>query len=172
LVKFQSILICSTATAARTPSITKATSTDFSLACDTTPKYGMTLWTSGGALELTKCQHHLMQWNCMMAGSPMVETGTNPNHSIELTSPVGDKLMINQLGCGTSYKTLGAFVKPLQHQQPQYRALLTKARAPSHQTSGHELLQSTTSACSFAALGILSQSVTFQKASFKPFKNP
>jgi exonuclease III len=86
------------------------------------------LWTSGGALELSKCQYHLMQWNFTMAGAPILETGTDPENHIELTGPTGDTLVITQLGCGTSYKTLGALVEPLQHQQTQYRSLLKNAR--------------------------------------------
>jgi hypothetical protein len=84
------------------------------------------LWTSGGALELTKCQYHVMDWNSTIAGSPILNTGTDDNH-INLTSPVSDELCIKQLGCGTSYKTLGAFVEPLQHQATEYKYLLSKA---------------------------------------------
>ena len=50
------------------------------------------------------------------------------DQSIDLVSPFGETLCIRQLGCGQSYKTLGAFVKPLQHQQTQYRYLLKNAR--------------------------------------------
>jgi hypothetical protein len=67
------------------------------------------LWTSGGALELTKCQYYLMDWDFTIAGAPILNTGTNDNH-IDLISPVGDELCIKQLGCGTLYKTLGIFV--------------------------------------------------------------
>ena len=85
------------------------------------------LWTSGGALELTKCQYHLMSWNHTMHGEPILETGLS-DQSINLVSPFGETLCIRQLGCGQSYKTLGAFVEPLQHQQTQYRYLVKKAR--------------------------------------------
>jgi hypothetical protein len=85
------------------------------------------LWTSGGALELTKCQFHLMSWNHTVHGDPILETGLS-DQSIDLESPFGEKLCIRQLGCGQSYKTLGAFVEPLQHQQTQYRYLLNKGR--------------------------------------------
>jgi hypothetical protein len=84
------------------------------------------LWTSGGALELTKCQYHLMDWNFTIAGAPILNTGTDDNH-VALISPTGNELRIEQLGCGTSYKTLGAFVEPLQHQSTEYKYLLSKA---------------------------------------------
>jgi hypothetical protein len=84
------------------------------------------LWSSGGALELTKCQYHLMDWDFTIAGAPILNTGTNDNH-IHLISPVGNELRIKQLGCGTSYKTLGVFVEPLQHQSTEYKYLLSKA---------------------------------------------
>jgi hypothetical protein len=70
-----------------------------------------------------------MDWNFTIAGTPIVDTGTNHNH-IQLISPVGDELSIKQLGCGISYKTLGAFVKPLQHQS---------TKAPSTNTSSPKL---------------------------------
>jgi hypothetical protein len=76
------------------------------------------LWTSGGALELTKCQYHLMDWNFTIVGAPILNTGTDDNH-IDLISPVGNELRIKQPGCGTLYKILGAFVEPLQHQSPE-----------------------------------------------------
>ena len=59
--------------------------------------------------------------------------GTHPRNrvsdqSIDLLSPFGETLCIRQLGCGQSYKTLGAFVEPFQHQQTQYRYLFKTAR--------------------------------------------
>jgi hypothetical protein len=59
------------------------------------------LWTSRGALELTKCQYHLMDWNFTIAGAPILNTRTNDNH-IDLISPVGDELRINELSCRSS----------------------------------------------------------------------
>jgi hypothetical protein len=85
------------------------------------------LWTSGGALEIAECQYHLMGWNFTIAGTPILDTGTNNNH-IKMISPVGDELCIKQLGCSTSYKTLGAFFKPLQHQSTKHKYLLSKAK--------------------------------------------
>jgi hypothetical protein len=85
------------------------------------------LWTSGGALKLTKCQYHLMQWNSTLSGTPILDTGSSDT-PIDLISPIGKQLRIKQLGCGQSYKTLGAFVEALQHQRTQYRSLLKKAR--------------------------------------------
>jgi hypothetical protein len=85
------------------------------------------LWTSGGALKLTKCKYHLMDWNYTIAGTPILGTGTMEDH-IKLISPVGDKLCIKQLGCSTSYKTLGAFIEPFQHQSTKYKYLLSEAK--------------------------------------------
>jgi hypothetical protein len=84
------------------------------------------LWTSRGALELTKCQYHLMDWNFTIAGAPILNTGTTGDNHINLISPVGDELRIKQLSCGSSYKTLGVFVEPLQHQSMEYKYLLSK----------------------------------------------
>jgi hypothetical protein len=84
------------------------------------------LWTSGGALELTKCQYHLIDWNFTGGGSPIQDTGYS-DIPIDLLSPHGQTLRIKQLNCGQSYKTLGTYVEPLQHQQAQYRYLLKLA---------------------------------------------
>jgi hypothetical protein len=89
------------ATVVRMQSPMKTTATESSLECATAHSYG--------ALELTKCQYHLMDWDFTIAGAPILNTGTNDNH-IDLISPVGDELCIKQLGCGTLYKTLGIFV--------------------------------------------------------------
>ena len=69
-----------------------------------------------------------MHWNFTMAGVPILETGVHGSNQIELPSPFGSTLRIKQLGCGTLYKTLGAFVEPLQHQQTQYHSLLKNVR--------------------------------------------
>jgi hypothetical protein len=85
------------------------------------------LWTSGGTLELTKCQYHLIEWAFTMSGAPMLQTNQT-NKPIELTSQIRRLLPIKQLKVGTSYKTLGTFVEPMQHQKTQYRSLLKKAK--------------------------------------------
>jgi hypothetical protein len=117
-------------------------------------------WTIGGALELTKCQYHLMNWDFTIACAPILNTGTNNNH-INLISPVGDELRIKQLGCGTSYKTLGAFLEPLQHQSTKYKYLQSKATlwrlAPANTTTPG----STASASFFKASAMVSQSSTW-----------
>jgi hypothetical protein len=75
----------------------------------------------------TKCQYHLIEWAFTMSGAPILQT--HPfNKPIELLSPVGQTLPIKQLRMGTSYKTLGAFIKPMQHQKTQYGSLLKKSR--------------------------------------------
>jgi hypothetical protein len=53
---------------------------------------------------------------------------STPSSPLNIISPRGQTLWIKQLHSGQSYKTLGAFVEPFQHQKTHYRHLLKKSK--------------------------------------------
>ncbi|KAI2491614.1 hypothetical protein MHU86_22931 [Fragilaria crotonensis] len=97
-------------------------------------QYNAQLWTnllsaSGGALEISKCSCHVVQWQFSQNGSPVfkpvVQTSsikvevtdpiTNVTHSVKLLSPY------------QAHKTLGHHKDPAGTQQAQFRELKAKS---------------------------------------------
>jgi hypothetical protein len=85
------------------------------------------LWTSGGALALSKCQYHLMEWMFTITGKPIFRPGKH-GKAVKLKALDGTNTLITYL----SYKTLGAHREPAQYQRKQFRELLNKSRKHSH----------------------------------------
>ena len=86
-----------------------------------------TLWSSGGALSLGKCQYHLMHWLFSASGAPVLHGGKFGD-PICIRNADGTEATIKQLPVGQSYKTLGAHVEPMQHQKTHYNTLLAKSK--------------------------------------------
>jgi hypothetical protein len=84
-----------------------------------------TLWTSGGAPALSKCQYHLMEWMFTISGKPILRHGKHGN-PVQLLALDGTITPIKQLFVGESYKTLGTHREPSQSQRTQFRDLLAK----------------------------------------------
>jgi hypothetical protein len=76
-----------------------------------------TLWSSGGALSLGKCQNHLMHWLFLASGAPVLHGGKFGN-PICIRNADGTKATIKQLPVRQSYKTLGAHVNPCNTKRP------------------------------------------------------
>jgi hypothetical protein len=89
-----------------------------------------TLWTSGGALALSKCQYHLMEWKFAITGKPILRPGKH-GKAIKLKALDGTDTLITQLSVSQPYKTLGAHREPAQYQRKQFRALLNKSKKDS-----------------------------------------
>jgi hypothetical protein len=92
------------------------------------------LWTdllgaSGGALELSKCSCHILQWKFSLSGAPVLvplfspqdasitvwDSHTNVSQSMEI------------LPVYTAHKTLGHYKAPIGNQKEQYRQLKEKS---------------------------------------------
>jgi hypothetical protein len=86
-----------------------------------------TLWASSGALSLGKCQYHLMEWQFVMSGAPVLQGGKFGD-PVCIKSADGTPSHIKQLPVGQSYKTLGAHIEPMQHQKTHFDTLLAKAK--------------------------------------------
>jgi hypothetical protein len=86
-----------------------------------------TLWTSGGALALSKRQYHLMEWMFTISGKPILRHGKHGN-PVQLLALDGTITPITQLSVGESYKTLGTHREPAQSQRKQFQELLSKSK--------------------------------------------
>jgi hypothetical protein len=67
-----------------------------------------TLWTSGGALALSKCQYHLMEWMFTITGKPILCPGKH-GKAVKPKALNGTNTLITQLSVSQLYKTLGAY---------------------------------------------------------------
>ena len=92
------------------------------------------LWTnllsaSGGALEITKCSCHAMQWQFTGTGSPILVSIANSNlHPIRVTDPISKATHTIKLSSPyQSHKTLGHHKDPAGTQKAQYKALKEKS---------------------------------------------
>jgi hypothetical protein len=83
-----------------------------------------TLWASGGALSLGKCQYLLMEWRFAMSVAPVLQGGKFGD-PICIQSADGTPSLIKQFPVGQSYKTL-------QHQKTHFNTLLAKAKLHFH----------------------------------------
>jgi hypothetical protein len=86
-----------------------------------------TLWASGGALSLGKCQYHLMERRFALSGAPVLQDGKFRD-PLCIKNADGTPSHIKQLPLGQSYKTLGAHIEPMQHQKTHFNTLLAKAK--------------------------------------------
>jgi hypothetical protein len=86
-----------------------------------------TLWTSGGALALSKCQYHIMEWMFTVTGKPILRPGKH-GKAVKLKALDGSDTLITQLLVSQPYKTLGAYREPAQYQRKQFRDLLNKSK--------------------------------------------
>ena len=87
------------------------------------------LTASGGALELSKCSNHILQWQFSMQGAPVFV----PKHSAEeATIEVreynnDDVQQLSVLPAFVAHKTLGHYKDPAGTQREQYRQLKKKS---------------------------------------------
>jgi hypothetical protein len=87
-----------------------------------------TLWTSGGALALSKCQYHLMEWMFTITGKPILRPGKH-GKAVQLKALDGrTNTLITQLLVSQPYKTLRAHREPAQYQRKQFHELLNKSK--------------------------------------------
>jgi len=87
------------------------------------------LTASGGALELSKCSNHILQWQFSMQGAPVLV----PKHSAEeVTIKVREYnddgvQQLSVLPAFVAHKTLGHYKDPAGTQREQYRQLKKKS---------------------------------------------
>jgi hypothetical protein len=87
------------------------------------------LHASGGALELSKCSNHIIQWQFSMQGAPVLV----PKHSeADVSLTVWDRQAdeahtLQVLPAYTSHKTLGHYKDPAGTQSEQFRQLKKKS---------------------------------------------
>ena len=87
------------------------------------------LGASGGALELSKCSCHLMEWKFGKSGDPVL-VGTRPSvHSpVAVRDPLTqEEQVLTFLSPYTAHKTLGHYKEPAGTQREQYRNLWQKS---------------------------------------------
>jgi hypothetical protein len=88
------------------------------------------LGASGGALELSKCSCHLLNWNFSARGDPVLaSTRQSLQQPIEVVvDPLTqDTQVLNFLPPHTAHKTLGHFKEPAGTQQAQFHQLRQKS---------------------------------------------
>ncbi len=86
-----------------------------------------TLWTSGGALALSRCQYHLMEWMFTVSRKPILGAGKQ-GKAVKPQALNSTNTLIMQLSVSQPYKTLGAYSEPAQYQPKQFRNLLNKSK--------------------------------------------
>ena len=92
------------------------------------------LWTnllsaSGGALRISKCSCHLMQWKFTGPGSPILVSAANSMQTqVTIIDPITKATHpIKLLSPYQSHKTLGHYKDPAGTQKAQFRALKDKS---------------------------------------------
>ena len=86
------------------------------------------LWSSGGALELSKCSYHLLHWNFSLSGAPLLQDLSHTEHpplSIQ-TARRDQGYIIPYRNPYQAHKTLGHYKEPAGTQRAQFRHLLEK----------------------------------------------
>ena len=83
------------------------------------------LWTSGGALEQTKCSYHLIhtEWNAK--GLPYLSATTTAPPLI-LKKPNGQETKVTQLSNYQAHRTLGCYIEPAMTMHTQTKVLRSK----------------------------------------------
>jgi exonuclease III len=87
------------------------------------------LSASGGALELTKCSCHMIQWQFTNQGSPVLVPSNSSNPlQVNVTDP-HTKIhhQVQMLSPYAAHKTLGHYKEPAGTQNPQFQALKKKS---------------------------------------------
>ena len=86
------------------------------------------LWTSGGALELTKCSYHAVHWAFSGYGSAYMEPKPEAP-PMELASAIeeNNKITVKRLRPNEAHKTLGHHKEPSGDQKEQERAIKNKS---------------------------------------------
>ncbi|KAI2506079.1 hypothetical protein MHU86_8310 [Fragilaria crotonensis] len=89
------------------------------------------LHASGGALELSKCSTHILQWQFSLSGAPvLVPMHSGPEVSMEVWDRQADSAKTLQvLPAYKAHKTLGHYKDPAGTQREQYRQLKKKSDA-------------------------------------------
>ena len=87
------------------------------------------LGASGGALELSKCSCHLMEWKFSTKGDPVLASSIQAQtHPLEVTDPLTDAVHpLTFLSPYTAHKTLGHYKEPAGTQMEQFRQLRKKS---------------------------------------------
>ena len=87
------------------------------------------LHASAGALELTKCSSHILQWQFSMTGTPVL-TPSHTSDGVTITvweSQTNSAKNLQLLPAYTAHKTLGHYKDPAGTQREQYRQLKRKS---------------------------------------------
>ena len=84
------------------------------------------LWSSGGALEHSKCSYHFLKTTFTIAGAPVFEQGQF-GHPITITDHQGTVTTIDHRTVYSAYKTLGTQQCATSNQPTQFATLLKKA---------------------------------------------
>ncbi|KAI2506424.1 hypothetical protein MHU86_8050 [Fragilaria crotonensis] len=89
------------------------------------------LHASGGALELSKCSTHILQWQFSLSGAPvLVPMHSCPEVSMEVWDRQADsEKTLQVLPAYKAHKTLGHYKDPAGTQREQYRQLKKKSDA-------------------------------------------
>jgi hypothetical protein len=87
------------------------------------------LQASGGALELSKCSCHILQWQFSLQGAPvLVPKHSEESAQINVWDAYGNtEQSLQPLGAFHAHKTLGHFKDPAGTQGEQFHQLLTKS---------------------------------------------
>ena len=85
------------------------------------------LWSSGGALEHSKCCYHYLQTIFHETGAPFFRPGKFDT-SISITDKQGVRTEIPQLSAYTPYKTLGTYQAATSGQITQFQVLEKKSK--------------------------------------------
>jgi hypothetical protein len=90
------------------------------------------LWSTGGALELSKCWYYLSHWNFDSVGNPYILSLDQMSHypcpPICITNSAGGTYKISQLPPESAQRTLGFMSCPDGQQKSQFLMLQMKAR--------------------------------------------
>jgi hypothetical protein len=90
------------------------------------------LWSTGGALELTKCWFYLSHWNFDAVGNAALLSRHQMSHypvtAITLSNSAGGQYPITQYSFNETQRTLGYMSCPDGQQHDQFLMMRTKAR--------------------------------------------
>jgi hypothetical protein len=94
------------------------------------------LYSTGGALELSKCFNYLVHWTYDKRGDPTIAPPDPSIPPIEITnSATGHTVQIKQLDCSEPHKTLGVVISPSKNQAAEHTRLAKKALEFSQQAA-------------------------------------
>jgi hypothetical protein len=88
----------------------------------------LVLGVSGGAVELSKCSCHIMEWIFSRQGAPVLSPRHRKDIQIQVSDPTTKRSStLNILSPYQAHKTLGHFKEPAGVQKEQYSRLLQKS---------------------------------------------